>query len=568
MASGFELLNELDGLLRPQNLAGQIRVHVCSDDLDLLTLDDKIGYGEEDKWEESMSRAKDRAFELGEAAAADLHVIDEFSQELFVDFSGQQFEFGRGLACRCSDLRGLWDRLVTHMKRADVAARNCRMLIGIIDVVREQDCALAEDILDGAVQNPMLRRFIVPLQSQVSLNRRAVERLLRSLEFEDTPSRPFADLAHHRPLEDLDETGLAVLLENVLARPNGASVVIDELSLRIRFPKKRNGLALTKRLKALGIRAVTAWFDEICRHSNHSADHSASNVLKACMDDTRFPTEIEDLFDAFFSCLKSGRGSAIRLAKTVTTLAEKTPVRFLDGAFASDTSNVSLRFVLFSPGASRENPLSRIHTPRLLEWCRQGEFQTRLVMLAKSIDPFAEEPDTGDQIFSGHAKAIIDATANLAVVLSSFAQSIFSNGLTNNQDDIVTRRRRLFEVLLRNGGPGTRTAAEAAIHSIDIRRRWEAEAMVGPDREQDHRFEKPGQTRGQTDIHIRITVRNPFPSPVCAPAAAIPGPSTPIRDLHGPCQIPSRAWPLALFRRLAWLPLSSPGLSGASSRYL
>ena len=31
--------------------------------------------------------------------------IDECSQELFVDISGQHFEFGRGLACGCADHR-------------------------------------------------------------------------------------------------------------------------------------------------------------------------------------------------------------------------------------------------------------------------------------------------------------------------------------------------------------------------------------------------------------------------------------------------------------------------------
>ena len=50
LPSGFELLTELDDLLRPQDLAAQIRTHVFSGDLDLLTMDDNIGAGDEDKW--------------------------------------------------------------------------------------------------------------------------------------------------------------------------------------------------------------------------------------------------------------------------------------------------------------------------------------------------------------------------------------------------------------------------------------------------------------------------------------------------------------------------------------
>ena len=311
LPSGFDLLTELDDLLRPQDLVGQIRTHVFSGDLDLLTMDENIGVGDEDKWEESLSRAAGRAFELGEAAAADLHFIDELSQDLFVHFSGQHFEFGRGLACGCADLRVLWDRLVAQMERADGAARNCAVLVGVIDVIREQDQSLADEILDDAVLNPVLRRFIVPLQRQVSLNRHSVERLFQSLKFEHTPSHQFGILARYRPFEALDETDLAELLEKVLTRPSGAFVVFDGLSMRIHVLKKHSGLALTKRLKVLGLRAVTAWFREDYRHSNASADHAASNVLTACMADIHFSTQAEDLLEALFSCVISGRGSAL-----------------------------------------------------------------------------------------------------------------------------------------------------------------------------------------------------------------------------------------------------------------
>ena len=489
LPSGYQLLTELDDLLRPQDLVDQIRTHVFSSDLDLLTMDDSIGAGDEDKWEESLSGAAVRAFGLGESAAADLHIIDEFCQELFVDLYGQHFEFGKGLACGCADLRVLWNHLVAQLQMAGGAARNCWVLVGLIDVVREKDHSLANEILDGAIRNRLLRRFIVSLQSQVSLNRRAVERLLNSLDFDDTPLYQFIDLARLQPLETLEESHLVEILEKVLTRPGGALVVVDGLSMLIRILKKRNGLPLKNPLKSLGRRAVTAWLHEDYRHNNASADLVASNVLKACMDDTHAHKEAKGLWEAFFSCVNSGKGSAIGLAKTVATLAEKTPHRFLDGAFAGDSSNVTRRYILFGRATNGENPLSRISTPALMDWSRKGDVQARLLTLAEWIDPFTEQGEAAEFMFSEHARAIIDATANPHAVLSKFAESAFSMNPADNHENIIAKRRLPFEVLLRDGGPRTGSAAQAAIHQINERHRRESESEDELYRDHEQRFE-------------------------------------------------------------------------------
>ena len=46
----------------------------------------------------------------------------------------------------------------------------------------------------------------------------------------------------------------------------------------------------------------------------------------------------------------------------------------------------------------------------------------------------------------------------------------------DNHEDIISKRRLPFELLLRDGEPRTRNAAQAAIHQIDERHRRESEA--------------------------------------------------------------------------------------------
>ena len=218
-------------------------------------------------------------------------------------------------------------------------------------------------------------------------------------------------------------------------------------------------------------------------------DHAAASVLNACIDNTLFPKDSDALVEAFFSCVNSGRGSAIGLTKTVNALAEKIPFRFLDGALASESSTVTSRYILFGRASNGENPLSSISTAILLDWCRQGDFQGRLRMLAESIDPFVEQGQTAEAIFSETAQAIIDATENPTEVLLDFAESAFSMHFTNNRTDIIAKRRFPFEVLSRDGGPQIRVAALAAIHRIDERQRRGNEVLDELHGEHDQRFE-------------------------------------------------------------------------------
>ena len=164
------------------------------------------------------------------------------------------------------------------------------------------------------------------------------------------------------------------------------------------------------------------------------------------------------------------------------------PFQFLDGAFASD-SNVTSRYILFGRATNGDNPLSRISTAALLDWCRKGDFQGRLLMLAKWIEPLAEQSQAAEPMFSHTARAIIDATENPIAVLLDFAESAFSMHFTNNQENIVAKRRIPFEVLSRDGRSQIRAAALASIHHIDERQRRKSEALDELREEHDQRFE-------------------------------------------------------------------------------
>ena len=156
-------------------------------------------------WQEANDRAAARAYDLGTVVADEPHVMNELAQELFTAEGSHLIEFGRGVASKCDDLQGLWARLIEWLELAGDQARQCGVLCGVLEVIHNHDESLARQILDEAVQNHILRQFIVPLHLMIPLERTDVERLLRSLDFEDTPLRQFGMLAWQRPLDTLSE---------------------------------------------------------------------------------------------------------------------------------------------------------------------------------------------------------------------------------------------------------------------------------------------------------------------------------------------------------------------------
>ncbi len=485
--SGLDQLNEMEELLRPNDLAGQIRTRVLARDLELLAMDGKVYSSDKENWDGAFKRADDRAFTLGLAAAYELQVVDELSHEFFSLNWGRRFAFGQGLASGCTILRELWTRMVLQLERNADTAHDCGLSLGILDIIRGRNRSLAEDILDEAVGNPVLRRFIVQMQIHVELDQAGVQRLLNCLDFDDTPLQQYASLAYRKPREALDEADLGDILLKLLDRPFGSRAVIHGLSLRFHALKRDSSLVPSAELREVGLRAATQSFLAADGYEAQEADHDISNVLEACIDDIPFAAEINDLYDAFFTSLNSDRGTGLGFARTATALASGSPHRFLDRAFNPATLDELRRQFLFRLGTNAGNPLSVLGTLTLLEWCRQGDFHARISALAESIEPFVENKDTGTAMFSTQARAIIDAVDDVSGVLACFAGSISSGMNWGDPADTVARRRRAFEDLRNDSRPEVRNAAEAQIRTIAAQEM--SERRTEPSREWEQTFE-------------------------------------------------------------------------------
>ena len=291
------------------------------------------------------------------------------------------------------------------------------------------------------------------------MNRTGVKRLLRVLDFEDTPSWQFQGLAWHYPLDRLREEDLRDLMLKILDRPDGALTIIHGLHQRLDILEQEK-ISLSSDLKKIGLVASAA----LLRHKSDQCDsYLLSEVLKSCMDETEFPKETSDVFDAYSTCLKKsyGYGSEIKVIETV--LAEKATFRFLD-------------LIFFDPGQkdyyyrkiSNEDyrPLSNVNIATLFNWCRQGNFQERLSMISKAIYPFEEETESDSVVLSEQAHAILDATKDPLTVLRNFSAFVHPDVWSGSAADIIAKRCQAFEVLLKHNRSDIRNMAATQISQI------------------------------------------------------------------------------------------------------
>ena len=485
-----ELLAELDEALKPQRLSDEVRIYVLGVGYQQFALGEEFDCDDGKNWRKADEHAAARAYDLGAAVADEPRVLEELSQEFFTAGKGYLIEFGRGMASTCRDLEALWGQLVEGLELVGDPAWHCGVLVGVLEIIQQRDEPLAQKVLDEAVQNPTLRKFIVNLQASVPWSHAGVERLHKSLDFDDTPSRQFINLARHRPLDAISETDLQDLMLRILNKPNGAEFVLEGLCMRLHVLKVSK-LALGPELKRVGLLASAALLRTTRRMMiRESTARYMSEVLASCLDETDFPEETNEVFDAYFARLRASHVE-VAVMTSVAVLAEKATFRFLNGVFFDPDLTHAHRHWVFREGIRKKNPLSSVCAETLLDWCRQGDcdFQERLSMLSAAIYPFEKEPDSDGVVLSEQARAIIEEAQDPFAILRNLCSSVRPSGWSGSLADIIAKRRQAFETLLKHDRPNIRDAAAPRIAEMKEWEEQERRYEQTRDRQYEQRFE-------------------------------------------------------------------------------
>jgi len=223
-----ERLTALEQYLRPKDLVDKVKGVVLGSgrSVDLDDLDEV----ENDDVEGAMARINRTVENLGKDVARD----DEAFKTLLPGLVRGGFRvplFGEGIGSSTEKPYEIWQAFVTEFTAADKP--DTGVLGGFLAGLQKRDAALADKMLDEAVEHPSVGAYFPFLQARVTVDEQGVKRLHRALELGKADITQFFALAIGRASDGVPGPEFRDLLLAIASKPEGLTVALEILSMRL-----------------------------------------------------------------------------------------------------------------------------------------------------------------------------------------------------------------------------------------------------------------------------------------------------------------------------------------------
>ena len=473
-------LSALEADLRPSNLMDWVRAVVIGDRPDWFDLEDEDIDGDPVS---ATKRLHAKAIELGSAVATDEVTFAKLLPDLLRG-GNRTWAFGLGLAEASTCLRTTWVRLVEGLERIAQEQRNVQVLKGFLAEIWEKDRDLAQDLLDSAIDQPALVKFLPMLLSAVNLDERGVERLKRALSAGKLPVLMCRDLAFVRSRDHLEGGAFKALVLLIAEQPNGFDVALEILYMRLHSDRSAQREHEAKILEAGRelLRGVTFSKD------NKHKEYQLADVVAACVIAPYSGPVAAEIAVRLRRAVAAYETNSWSNNKLLTALLEIEPAVVLEALFEGSEGDQQSVIGIFLEDHHDRNPADVIPCEALISWC-EGDRERRYP-LAASIITFAHRSEaSGPQVWSEQAKALLANVPDPISVLSVFIKRFRPMGWSGSLAAMMEANARLLDSLEPHISPSLMpflTKAKAQL-AQEIARRRKRETEI--DRVRDERFE-------------------------------------------------------------------------------
>lgn len=380
-------LTALEEFLRPKDLVDKVNGVVLGsgrnvdlDDLDEVENDDYAG---------AMARMNQTVENLGKDVAND----DEAFKRLLPGLvrGGTRVPlFGVGIGSSTEKPYEIWRALVTEFAAA--GEPDTGVLGGFLTGLQTRDPALANRMLDEAVEHPAIGRYFPHLQARITVDEQGVRRLHQALDLGRANITLYFALAYGRASDSVPGPQFRDLLLAIASKPGGLTVALEILSMRL-VANGIDKLEPVPEVAEVGRVLLDAFEFHAKDGRTDREDRELGSIAKVSLAGDEGIPIVRRIVRKLMDAVSRYNIHASDQDDLMTGLLHVHPKIVLDEAFSGDAKaqeKAALAFVDFQ--RFRKNPLEVVSDDLLLAWC-DADPTVRYPLLAASAGLFKRPAD-------------------------------------------------------------------------------------------------------------------------------------------------------------------------------
>jgi hypothetical protein len=423
--------------------------------------------------------------ELGHEVAADEDTFKTVLPEL-IGGNARAPAFGEALAEAAENPRAMWNAIVAQF--AATEQPGLHLLGGFLRGLQKRDAALADAVLDEALERPALGEWFPALQAIVAIDERSVARLHRALELGKAPITRFYGLAYGRACDKVPGPQFRNLVLAIARKPGGCPVALEIISMRLHSDRDAKREPLPEAREAG--RIVLRGFEFHGKDSQTAReDYELGVLVRASLAGLEGVSVARTLCRKLMTAASRHDISAYEYDDLLKGLLEVHPLDILDELFSGDAKarKDSVRLL---------NNLLRFHKAVLdvlpdevlLTWC--DRYPTVRYSLAASVATLFKRPNKGEpHEWTPLAGKLLEKAPDPRSVLNEIIQRLYPSSWSGSLATKLDGRLKLLNSLPGGDAPVLAAAMAEAKANLQMRIDAERRREKEEDRARSNRFE-------------------------------------------------------------------------------
>jgi hypothetical protein len=434
-------IKALENALKPTDLVQQIRSIALESPYQFILFDDYDSL-DGDNTIKSSDRQAEFIRNLGREIGKHEVIFNQLLSEL-LSISGHQGLLGEGIAQDCPDPELIWQKMLEELNNIPEADRQIMLFRGFLVGLNKRNNAIAESLLDQALQNHQLARYFPFLQTALELNDRSLERLITSLAIEIAPVEQYRNLAFGRMIDTFSHIGAKNLILEIAKKPEGGFNVALEILYFKLFDDQQRKISHSPEMIDTGKELLLQW--EVGFRDNME-DNRLELLSKSCLSGDGGATIAKTICKKLIEAFKSYMISPNDFDDLLEGLLTAQPIATLDSFFGDDEESKVLANSFFNRLSSeRPNPFDVLDLVSIEKWCGHDP-SSRYAQLASLIKPFTKIKDQQIQ-WTEQALFLLRNATNKIEILRRLIARLIPNAWSGSLAAVIESNMLLLDNL-------------------------------------------------------------------------------------------------------------------------